>query len=45
MDRFVDAVEHLCGVDPSVRTGAVLHSEDVLAAAGPRRGWLGAPYL
>ena len=44
MDRFVDAVEFLCSVDPAVLTGTVLHSEDALTP-GPRRGWLGTPYL
>ena len=45
MERFVDAVELLCGVSSDERTGTVAYSEDLLDQAGVRRGWLGDPYL
>lgn len=45
MERFVDAVELLCGVSSAERTGSVMHSEDLLDPQAGRRGWLGAPYL
>lgn len=45
MDRFVDAVERLCVVDPGRLTGTALYSEDVLDDTGQRRGWLGEGYL
>jgi NAD(P)-dependent dehydrogenase (short-subunit alcohol dehydrogenase family) len=45
MDRFVDAVELLCGTSSAERTGTVVHSEDLLDPAAGRRGWLGDPYL
>jgi NAD(P)-dependent dehydrogenase (short-subunit alcohol dehydrogenase family) len=40
MDRFVAAVLALCAVSPSQHSGSVMHSEDVLAEKGTRRGWL-----